>query len=246
MRLLCIVSFLASSVGWIQGAGSSGGQKAQESNSSAPVLRNEEPDGDVIVRLPGPAPLPATRAKSERSATAGAGGDPSEAAADETAPSAVATASLAALSTRQTAIEDSPRPLLRHIYPPSFETDSAVFCQKLIGHWTEDDARFLLGEPVRQRPAYVSANQENGDIFAFTDPTGRYRELELDFDTETATLRTVFAYPFHLMWTDCRRVWGANVTATTAAQGRKFYSYLNRRMDILVDTGGKVISVGLY
>ena len=48
------------------------------------------------------------------------------------------------------------------------------------------------------------------------------------------------------MWTDCRRVWGANVTATTAAKGRKFYSYLNRRMDILVDTGGKVISVGLY
>ncbi|MGP8247696.1 MAG: hypothetical protein ACLQVN_24690 [Bryobacteraceae bacterium] len=116
----------------------------------------------------------------------------------------------------------------------------------MIGHWTEDDARFLLGEPVRQRPAFDSANQENGEIFAFTDPTGRYKELELDFDTETGTLRTVFAYPFHLTWTDCRRVWGANVTATTAAEGRKFYSYLNRRMDVLVDTGGKVISVGLY
>jgi hypothetical protein len=244
MRLLCIVSFLASSIGWMQGAGSSGAQKAHESNSSsAPVLRSEEPDGDVIVRLPGPAPapFPATQARSERSTEAGARGDPGEAA-----PSAAATASLAALNTRQTAIEDSPRPLLRHIYPPSFETDSAVFCQKLIGHWTEDDARFLLGEPARQRPAYDSANQENGEIFAFTDPTGRYRELELDFDTATGTLRTVFAYPFHLMWTDCRRVWGANVTATTAAQGRKFYSYLNHRMDILVDTGGKVISVGLY
>jgi hypothetical protein len=116
----------------------------------------------------------------------------------------------------------------------------------LIGHWTEDDARFLLGEPVRQRPAFDSANQENGEIFAFTDPTGRYRELELDFDGDTGTLRTVFAYPFHLTWMDCRRVWGANVTATTAAQGRKFYSYLNRRMDVLVDTSGKVISVGLY
>jgi hypothetical protein len=232
----------------MQGAGPSGGQKAQESNAgNPPVLRAEEPEVDVIVRLPGPAPppLPATPVPAARTAKAGADGDPGAALANKIAPSA-ATAGLAALNTRQTAIEDPSRPLLRHIYPPSFETDSAVFCQKLIGHWTEDDARFLLGEPVRQRPAYDSADQENGEIFAFTDPTGRYKELELDFDTETGILRTVFAYPFHLLWADCRRVWGANVTATTAAQGRKFYSYLNRRMDVLVDTGGKVISVGLY
>jgi hypothetical protein len=246
MRLLCIVSFLALSVVWMQGAGSSGGQKDRDGNSSgAPVLRSEEPEGDVIVRLPGPAPAPlaATRGRTGGSANGRAGDGASEA---DAAPSSAASAGLAALNARQTAIEDSTRPLLRHIYPPSFATDSAIFCQKLIGHWTEDDARFLLGEPVRQRPSLDAANHENGEIFAFTDPTGRYKELELDFEAGTGTLRTVFAYPFRLMWSDCRRVWGGNVTATTAAQGRKFYSYLNRRMDVLVDTGGKVISVGLY
>ena len=211
-------------------AGSPGGQQAQENSPGSPVLRSQEPDADVIVRLPGPAPAPL----------------PAAARSGENLSSAATTASLAALTTRQASLEDPPRPLLRHIYPPSFETDSAVFCQKLIGSWTEDDARFLLGEPVRQRPAFDSSNQENGEIFAFTDPTGRYKELELDFDSEAGTLRTVFAYPFHLLWTDCRKVWGANVTATTAAQGRKFYSYLNKRMDVLVDTSGKVISVGLY
>ena len=30
------------------------------------------------------------------------------------------------------------------------------------------------------------------------------------------------------------------------AQGRKFYSYTNRRLDVLVDPDGKVISLGLY
>jgi hypothetical protein len=211
------------------------------------VLRGEEPEGDVIVRLPGPPAPPASSAPAPaaRPAKPAPAGDPNDPAV-KTAPPSAATAGVAALSTRQPPADDSQRPILRHLYPPSFETDSAVFCQKLIGHWTEDDARFLLGEPVRQRPAFDSANQENGEIFAFTDPTGRYRELELDFDGDTGTLRTVFAYPFHLTWMDCRRVWGANVTATTAAQGRKFYSYLNRRMDVLVDTSGKVISVGLY
>ena len=34
--------------------------------------------------------------------------------------------------------------------------------------------------------------------------------------------------------------------AATAAQGRHFYSYLNRRLDVLVDNAGKVISLGLY
>ena len=248
MRFLCLVTFLASSAGLMQAAGPFDGQKSQGSKSaSAPVLRAEEPEGDVIVRLPGPAsaPAPATSPPSGRATKAGAEGAANEATA-ETAPGTAATAGLAALSTRQPPAEDSGRPIPRHIYPPSFEADSAVFCQRLIGHWTEDDARFLLGEPVRQRAAFDAANQENGEIFAFTDPTGRYKELELDFEAETGMLRTVFAYPFRLTWMDCRRVWGSNVTATTAAEGRKFYSYLNRRMDVLVDTSGKVISVGLY
>ena len=33
---------------------------------------------------------------------------------------------------------------------------------------------------------------------------------------------------------------------TAANKGRKFYSYLDRHLDVLVDTGGNVISLGLY
>jgi hypothetical protein len=56
----------------------------------------------------------------------------------------------------------------------------------------------------------------------------------------------VFVYPWKLTWLECRRIWGANVNSTEANKGRKFYSYINRRLDVLVDPGGKVISLGLY
>jgi len=132
------------------------------------------------------------------------------------------------------------------VYPPDFERESSLFCHKQIGQWTEDDARSLLGQPLRQRPAYDDGKTVNGRIYAFADPTSRYKELELDFDQKTGTLRTVFVYPRNMTWQECRRLWGAKVAAADAQQGRTFYSYLNRRLDVLVDATGKVMSLGLY
>jgi len=127
-----------------------------------------------------------------------------------------------------------------------FAPEVAAFCQKQIGHWKEADARKSFGEPKRNRPAYDEKKAVNGTIFAFSDPTGKYKELELDFDAKSGTLRTVFLYPAKLTWLDCRRVWTGPVSAADAAQGRKFYSYTNRRLDVLVDPAGKVISLGGY
>jgi hypothetical protein len=36
------------------------------------------------------------------------------------------------------------------------------------------------------------------------------------------------------------------VAAADVPQGRKFYSYTNRRLDVLVDPTGQVISLGWY
>jgi hypothetical protein len=144
--------------------------------------------------------------------------------------------------------DDHPSVLRRAapVYPAGFEDDSAVFCQTKIGHWTEADARALLGEPSRQRLALGQDQSETGLVLAFADPTGRYKELELDFSHQTGALRGVFAYPWKMTWQECRRLWGARITARKANQGRTFYSYLNRRLDVLVDPAGKVISLGLY
>jgi len=124
--------------------------------------------------------------------------------------------------------------------------ESAVFCQRGIGRWTLAEARSVLGEPQRQRPALDNDSTEDGYIYAFLDPTNRYKELELDFGKESGLLRSVFVYPRNLTWQECRKLWGANVSATEGNKGRVFYSYVNRHLDVLVDHDGKVISLGLY
>ena len=140
----------------------------------------------------------------------------------------------------------SPLPGSSRIPSSKLGREVAAYCQKQIGHWKESDARKLLGEPKRHRPAYDEKKAVNGTIYAYTDPTNKYKELELDFDLQTGSLRTVFVYPPRLTWQECRRLWNGPVAAADAARGRKFYSYTNRRLDVLVDPAGKVISLGWY
>ena len=121
-----------------------------------------------------------------------------------------------------------------------------MFCQKRIGQWHEAEARALLGEPTGRRPSLDENSVENGQIVTFADPTGKYRQLELDFDSQYGRLRTVFLYPHNLTWIECRRLWGGKVSATLANKGRRFYSYVDKKLDVLVDPAGKVISLGLY
>jgi hypothetical protein len=49
-----------------------------------------------------------------------------------------------------------------------------------------------------------------------------------------------------MTWQECRKLWGSRVSSTDADKGRTFYSYLDRRLDVLVDQTGKVINFGLY
>jgi hypothetical protein len=145
---------------------------------------------------------------------------------------------------------DDHRPLLRRaprpVLPAEFERDSAMFAQKWIGAWSVPDAYNLFGEPLRQRNILDDSEDESGRIYAFSDPTGRYREIELDFKKSDGLLRSVFVYPWKMKWDECRRQWGTDVRSTEANKGRTFHSYVNRRLDVLVDRGGNVISFGLY
>lgn len=200
------------------------------------VLRDSEPADSLVVRLPGaPVRVPAVQ----------------PAAVPPVVPQTVAKAEEPSLPhDPPSASVDLERPILRRapkpVYPQDFEKNSAMYCQKLIGSWSLEDAGMLLGEPRGARPAFDDKHRESGNIYAYSDPTGRYRQLELDFDGTTGVLRTVFGYPWSLSWQECRRQWGGNVSSAFANKGRKFYSYLNRRLDVLVDQGGKVISLGLY
>jgi len=200
----------------------------------APVLRPSEPSDSGQVMLPGlppaaPAPKPVTSAPP----------------ADRLAPPP-------ATHMEDAVLRRPPVPPVVPVAPakPSqlmeIGREVAAYCQKQIGHWKEADARKLLGEPKRHRPAYDEKHEVNGTIYAFADPTNKYKELELDFDQQSGALRTVFVYPPRLTWQDCRRLWNGPVAAADVPQGRKFYSYTNRRLDVLVDPTGQVISLGWY
>ncbi|HUB34397.1 MAG TPA: hypothetical protein VMA31_15270 [Bryobacteraceae bacterium] len=209
-----------------------------DENSSDGSVRAEEMDDSLVVTLPGSGQTPSS--PKESTAASASPRPVSVPALSLPAPSAIPSNQPPA-NPRATGLNP-----LKAYFPPEFEHDSAFFCQKLIGAWTEDDAYNLLGAPLRRRSAFDSDRSVNGQILAYADPTGHYRQIELDFAQNTGLLRTVFVYPFRMSWQECRRLWGANVQSTEANKGRTFYSYVNRRLDVLVDAGGNVISLGLY
>jgi hypothetical protein len=202
----------------------------------APVLRPSEPRDSVQITLPGPAPAPekiTLPGPTPVTPAAKLAPLPAKTVQDSTLRRPVPPPAAPAVP-----VKPSPQ--------PQFGGEVAAYCQKQIGTWKESDARKLLGEPKRHRPAYDEKKAVNGTIYAYPDPTSKYKELELDFDLKSGSLRTVFVYPPRLTWQQCRRLWNGPVAAADAARGRKFYSYTNRRLDVLVDPGGNVISLGWY
>lgn len=231
---------LAALAGTLISSAAPADRASDSAGSTAPVLKSSEPSDSVLVTLPGPR----IRFATPKPAASPVVPDP------EAVAQPVSSGPVSSAVWKQPAAKDQNRPLLKRtpkpVFPADFQKDSALFCQLRIGQWSRPDAYNLLGEAIRERPAYSDDKTENGHIYAFSDPTGRYRALELDFAADTGLLRTVFVYPWSMTWIECRELWGAKVTATAADHGRKFYSYLNHRLDVLVDPGGKVVSLGFY
>jgi hypothetical protein len=190
--------------------------ESADTGDTTRVIQSSEP-GTTVVLLPGPRPAPKPALAPKP-------------VPEETKPAETKTA-----ETKPAEPAAAPEPAEGPIYFP-----------KLIGTWKLADARRALGQPLRQRASLDSDKAVNGQIYAFQDPTSRYKEVELEFAKDSGTLRAVFMYPAQMTWKECRRLWGMNVNATEAGKGRTFYSYNNRHLDVLVDTDGKVISLGLY
>jgi hypothetical protein len=228
MKLSSLLSLTAAAALAMADDGSSAG-------GGPPVLRKLEPDDSVVFELPAPVRTAGTRTRKKVEPIAPvARQSPLPARLDLVVPPAPEAPA------RTVTLPATPA------LPQAMRQEVAFYCQQFIGKWKASDASRLLGEPLRNRPAFDENKTANGHIYAFHDPTGRYKELELDFDGKTGALRTVFVYPPRLTWSEVRRQWGGDVSSADAREGRKFYSYLNRRMDVLVDASGKVISLGLY
>lgn len=216
MKRFCLFSIALFAVQTIQGA------EQTTSTAAPPVLRSSETGDSVVLTLP-----------SQKSA----------------APATPATPPSATEVRLNPPPPDPDRPVFRRSkreYPPEFDRDSADYLNQQIGIWQQVDAQGLLGDPEGHRPAYADDQTVNGQIVAFTDPSGRYRQFELEFAQDSGRLRSLFVYPHDMTWQECRIEFGLNVRSTQANKGRTFYSYLDRRLDVLVDAAGKVISLGMY
>jgi hypothetical protein len=207
---------------------------AERTSAVPPVLRAPERADNRVIMLPGRAPDP----KPEPAAVTPAPvppPTPQNPPAKPAASAAVKRPPVPAVEDRSKSRREKPA------YPADFQKDSANYLRQRLGRWKSADARTILGGHLRERPA-----AENGRILAYADPTGRYQSLELDFDSRTGKLRTVFAYPKELSWEACRKLWGESVLPAPARNGRMFYSYSNQRLDVLVSASGKVVSLGMY
>ena len=58
------------------------------------------------------------------------------------------------------------------------------------------------------RDSFDDNGNPDGRTFAYSDPTDRYREVELDFARDTGLLGTVFLYLSKMCWAECHRTWG--------------------------------------
>lgn len=111
--------------------------------------------------------------------------------------------------------------------------------------WTAEDAKKELGEPVRSRPAYAG-KVVDGIVYAYPDPTHLLRELELNFDGRTKTLRAIYGYPWSMTWEQCKQIWGDDARIQKNADGSKFHMYRHRNLMVLVDKSDHVVSIGIY
>src|SRR5205823_4982737 len=133
-----------------------------------PVLRPDGPAENRVITLPGPPkPAPVMRRVKPIAPVARALPTPSKLPLAALPPVPVMPKPVA-----------PPKPAL----PIEMAREVAFYCQHQIGQWKEADAAKMLGEPLRSRPAYDENKAVSGKIQAFRDPTGHYKELELDFD----------------------------------------------------------------
>lgn len=140
---------------------------------------------------------------------------------------------------------DTPRVKAAAI-PEEMKKHSGIYLEKHLRVWTPEQAEPVLGAPLRRRPALNPSGSEIGDILAYRDPTGLFRELELNFDRQTKTLQTFYVYPWNMTWEQCKRLWGDDVIMKKNPDGTRHYTYKNRRVNVYCSKDGKVISYGVY
>jgi hypothetical protein len=132
--------------------------------------------------------------------------------------------------------------------PDEMRKSSFAFLAKKMGTWKLDDARHVLGEPLRQRDAFMGTTID-GVIYAFYDPTNALGEFELNFANSTGVLQAVYAHPspIHPMQlVEAQHLWGRDYKEKTNPNGTRRYLYNKRALIVITNKKGTVTTIGVY
>lgn len=121
----------------------------------------------------------------------------------------------------------------------------AEFLDDRLLKWMDNDASSTMGEPLSHRYGYDNAHNVTQDIFSYSDPTLQMQKVELGFDVKTRRLTNIYLYPLRMTWDECKNLYGTRYRVQYL-EGRKFYLYKDRRLNVQVDKHNNVFSMGLY
>jgi hypothetical protein len=111
--------------------------------------------------------------------------------------------------------------------------------QAEINLWTTEDAAHALGTATSHRFG-VFDNEITGDIFAYHDPTNRFREIELNFDAVSKRLAGVYLYPKDVTWPEYKRSLAGKAKISKKPDGSRLYTCEDSRVAVLVAPDGAV------
>lgn len=132
--------------------------------------------------------------------------------------------------------------------PPAMKENVPLFLRSKLGIWTQDDAAKVIGAPTRHRYGYNTKNPTviENIIYAYSDPTQFAREIELSFDAKTSRLINIFMYPWHLNVDQVKQIFGKEYKINKLPDGRRFFMYSQKQVNVLIEADGSVTSIGYY
>jgi len=139
-----------------------------------------------------------------------------------------------------------PRRDLQARVPEDMKSDSGLYLGKRLGVWSRSDAEFILGDHLRNRETQNKDGSVLANYYVYSDPTRLYREIELGFSGSDGIMSTVVLVPWNMTWEQCKALWGEDASAKNYENGNILYSYRDRRLDLLVNSLGQVLKIGLY
>jgi hypothetical protein len=154
------------------------------------------------------------------------------------------------LSTRQAVVQPEraspPDPASQPRVPEDMKADSGLYMGKRLGVWSRNDAEFILGDHLRSGETPNQEGSVSANYYVYPDPTGLYREIELGFSGGDGAMSSVRLVPWNMTWQQCKALWGEDASAKSYESGNIVYSYRDRRLDVLVNSLGQVLKIGLY